>query len=320
MSDVITTEVRVCTGETVNVEALKIVDIIKAGIVACTDDQFAILAQALCDSYKAGKDYTAAEVSKVAKFAVAVDGKVAELSTKFLETEKTLNEVKPTIEILQNFDLGMSEKVKALTEILSNDNIALNSLLKLQLELVKTNDNVTNLTAVVDTNTADIAKNTTDIAELKAGQQSDVLCKVSDAFSNLSENLKKIFDCDARKAKLTDALGCINKPYTPVGEYQWAANPADLMTAPAMVMPVETVLPTETVLDQPVVEAMPEVVTEPVVVPDVIAPTPVVEPTYVVTSETVDNVLFEVLSDGNMRKTDVDGTVTTTNSMGDLVE
>jgi hypothetical protein len=313
MSDVITTEVRVCTGETVNVEALKIVDIIKAGVVACTDDQFATLAQALCDSYKAGKDYTAAEVAKVAKFAVAVDGKVAELSTQTLETQKILNEVKPTIEILQNFDLGMSEKVKALTEILSNDNIALNSLLKLQLELIKTNDNVTNLTAVVDTNTADIVKNTADIAELKAGQQSDVMCKVADVFTALGNNLKQAFDCDARKAKLTDALGCITTPYTPVGEYQWAANPADLMPVTAMVMPsdsvVEAVLPTLT-----------DAIVPDFVLPEVIAPVPVVEPTYVVTSEIIDGVLLEVLSDGNMRKTDVDGTITVTNSIGDLVE
>jgi hypothetical protein len=312
MSDVITTEVRVCTGETVNVEALKIADIIKAGI-ACTDEQTAILAQAICDAYKAGKDYTAEQVGKVATFAVATDSKVTDL-------QDTIKEIEPAIELLKSVDATSLEKLTAIQEILSNDNIALQSLLSLKLDVASIKDSISDLKKVVNTNTTDIVKNTADIAELKAGQQSDVLCKVSDAFSNLSENLKQIFDCDARKAKLTDALGCITTPYTPVGEYQWAANPADLMTAPAMTAPVETVLPTETVVTEPVVEAMPEVVTEPVVIAEVIAPTPVVEPTYVVTSETIDGVLFEVLSDGNMRKTDVDGTVTTTNSMGDLVE
>jgi hypothetical protein len=308
MSDVITTtEVRVCTGETVNVEALKIADIIKAGI-ACTDEQTAILAQAICDAYKAGKDYTAEQVGKVATFAVATDNKVTDL-------QDTIKEIEPAIELLKSVDATSLEKLTAIQEILSNDNIALQSLLSLKLDVASIKDSISDLKEVVGDNTADIVKNTADIAELKAGQQSDVLCKVSDAFSNLSDNLKQIFDCDARKAKLTDALGCISKPYTPVGEYQWAANPADLMpvTAGAMVMPsdsgAEVVLPTLT-----------DAIVPDFVLPEVIAPVLVVEPTYVVTSEIIDGVLLEVLSDGNMRKTDVDGTITVTNSMGDLVE
>jgi hypothetical protein len=311
MSDVITKEVRVCTGETVNVEALKIVDIIKAGVVSCTDEQTAILAQAICDAYKAGKDYTAEQVGKVATFAVATDSKVTDL-------QDTIKKIEPAIEVLKSFDSTSVEKLKAIQEILNNDNIALQSLLSLKLDVSSIKDSINDLKEVITTNTADIVKNTADIAELKAGQQSDVLCKVSDAFSNLSENLKQIFDCDARKEKLTDALGCINKPYTPVSEYQWAANPADLIKPPAMTIPVDTAVVPDDVVP-PVVEYMPEVVADPVVVTD-IAPPPVVEHTFVVTSENKDGVLFEVLSNGNMRKTDVDGTVTVTNSIGDLVE
>ncbi len=307
MSDVITTtaELRVCTAETINIEALKIADMIKAG-QACTDEQQALLAKAICDSLRIAKDYTAEQVSKVAEFSVATNDKVVEL-------QEAIKKIEPSIALLTSIDATTLEKLTAIQEILSNDNIALQSLLSLKLDVSAIKEQISVINKNSDKTNAEIAKTNdkvitieADIVKLKEGQQSDILCKLADTFKSLGESIQS--DCDARKTKLNEALGCVTTPYTPAGEYQWAGNPADL--SPSMTIPVLDTVVTPVTEQSSVTGTTVEVVT-----PEVF-----VEPSFVVSdSITDDGTLIEVLSDGNIRKTTIDGVTTTVNSMGDLV-
>ncbi len=299
MSDVITTTaaVRVCTAETINIEALKIADMIKAG-QACTDEQQALLAKAICDSLRIAKDYAAEQVSKVAEFAVATDNKVVEL-------QEVIKKIEPSIALLTSIDATTLEKLTAIQEILSNDNIALQSLLSLKLDVSAIKEQISVINNNANKTNDKVITIEADIVKLKEGQQSDILCKIADTFKSLGESIQS--DCDARKAKLNEALGCVTTQYTPAGEYQWAGNPADL--APSMTIPVLDTVVTPVTEQSSVTDTTVEVV----------PPEVFVEPSFVIKSEVIDGILFETLSNGNISKKDINGTVTVTNSMGDLV-
>jgi hypothetical protein len=312
MDDIKVTEIE-CNGVPITASINGIVAAINAQ-KDCSQKQLLKVVDAFCDAISDTRDYAAQQAAIVGKDldskldalaekveAKADSGFTAEDGIKLVdEVKKAIDEAtqKASDDLRESLkdELLIAEKitpefVKTLEVVIDKlkDSNALDALVGIQNDLRNLNEKITELVTT--------SKDTADkvaAMEAKLVTQNNINCTLKQGFMDLSEAI--VVDCEKQTTETENALSCVRASIGSKSqyEYQATANPADLIPAPAIVMPL--------------------------VIADVIAPVPVVEPTYVVTSETIDGVLLEVLSDGNMRKTDVDGTVTVTNSMGDLVE
>jgi hypothetical protein len=342
-----------CNGVPINASVEAIVNAINAQ-KDCSKKQLFNVVDAFCDAIADTRDYAAQQAAIVGK---SLDSKLdalaekveAKSDSKFTPEDaiKLIDDVKKVIDeankkaaddlkeslkdellVIEKITPELIVTVNTLIEKLK-DSTALEALIGIQTDLRKIKETVADLVTVSKDNADKLAN-----LESKVVTQNNINCTLKQAFTDLANAI--VVDCEAQTAETNTALSCVRASIGSKSQYEYQAsgNPADL--APSMTIPVldtvvtpvyeqpsvtDTVEPTvvDTTFVEPTVSPAMEAPTyvEPVV--EVVAPEVIVEPTFVVTSETVDGVLFEVLSDGNMRKTDIDGTVTTTNSMGDLV-
>lgn len=283
----------------------------------CQQEQIVKITQSICTARKEDRDYSAQQAAVIGKELEKVS---AELSSKYdavvaligdaskpaltkeqadkivsdvqVISDKIVSDVQAKIDSLGNitpeFIAGVSELMSKLA-----DTPALMALLAIQ-------NNIANL------QTNDVKQDKL-IAELQANvaKQNDINCKLKTALQAAADSL--VVNCAETTKQTEDALKCFGTAatYKSPYEYQSTGNVADL--APSMVIPVLDTVITPVDVGVP---AMPEVV----------APEVIVEPTFVVSEDLADDgTLIEVLSNGNVRKTTIEGVTTTVNSMGDLV-
>ena len=343
-----------CNGVAINASMEAIVNAINAQ-KDCSKKQLFNVVDAFCDAIADTRDYAAQQAaivgkeldSKLEALAEKVEAKsdsnfTAEDAIKLVDdvkkvideaTTKAADDLKDSLKdellVIEKITPELITTVNTLIEKLK-DSTALEALIGIQTDLRNIKETVADLVTV--------SKDTVDklsALEAKVVTQNNINCTLKQAFTDLANAI--VVDCEAQTAETNNALSCVRASIGSKSQYEYKAlgNPADL--APSMTIPVlDTVVTpvteqssvTDTVdttvspaMEVPAMEAPAmEVPTFVTPTAEVVAPEVFVEPVFVVTSETnLEGVLFEVLSNGNMRKTDIDGTETVTNSMGDLV-